>query len=90
MPVALGVLEFEPLPLPLLPPLSVGEVVEEVEGEEEGEGVAGVGKKDTVAGMDGEMDTDGVPLVVELRDTDRVEVMVWVTEVGRENMQHAA
>jgi hypothetical protein len=41
--VASGLLEVEALPLPLLHPLSVGEAVEEWEGEGVVEGVAGVG-----------------------------------------------
>ncbi len=76
VPMLLGLLELDPLPLPLLPPLSVGEVVEESEGEGDTLGVAGVGKKDTEGGLEGDTDPDRVPLGVGLRDADRLEVIV--------------
>jgi len=90
VPMALGVLELDTLPLPLLPPLAGGGGGEEGGGGGDRRGGAGVGKTEREAVGQAEVDADTVPLTVPPtpRVGDSVAVMVWVTEVGRENMQH--
>ena len=82
--VPLGVLELEELPLPLLPPLPVAVVVEEVEGEEVMEGEAWVGMWEARGeglrvGSSGEAEAEWVGEDVP----DRVGVMLCVAEVAR-------
>ena len=82
--VPLGVLELEELPLPLLPPLPVAVVVEEVEGEEVMEGEAWVGMWEARGeglrvGSSGEAEAEWVGEDVP----DRVGVMLCVAEVTR-------
>ena len=81
--VPLGVLDCEALPLPLLPPLSVGVAVEEEEGEEDVDGEASVGRWEALADTVGEEPKEGSTEGEGPRLPETVGVMVWVTEAAR-------